>query len=669
MAEAPGRRRGRERVEPGGAERGIEPRRVEIDLHPVGSIVQVPVENIRQLEAFTIKLIDKTGRVNTVLVKLNSDFERLHEGIVGFRGGIDEVVRAMAVSRMAHQGVNQEMVKQVEIISSVNRELQELSREFRYGTIIYRGFTEATKRYFAGVASILLLPVAFARGIAQSSSDVVKSLGELKRDLVAFDRAVVRSLIVLTALAEKGGVIGRIAGVLRILPLAYVRATRGIPRVIRRAIGRLRTPGRRLLGLWRSFVESLNEQRRANRLLAGIAGGVSSIIGFFTRLLRYIWEILVIQKLWAVAGALGGGALGRVLAGIGIGAVLASLKDKIVALASVIASGASSIGLKLGLLASKIGGAIAVVSATVALALVAGGKIAEALGVSADSIGRVAQGLRARAEEAERHGYLISSAFFRAASSIHDFAQKVWVAGDQAKEWLSTHIPVIGRALGELAQGLVHGVSTFIGGVGTIVGLIGEGVMRLQDFVTWLSGGVRELASRIQGVLADFIGWAGSGLRALWEGFLGSLRASLGWASGAIGEVLGGLTGGLGRIVDSIGRLGLEGVVGRISQVTGSLSSILSEFMSVVSRLTDSLAWRSPGGVNPREVASALRGPPTHGGVRGAGLVEGGFYGSRLIDLIVELVNEVRELRRDVSRLKPEVNVSIRTTESAYVRR
>jgi hypothetical protein len=57
------------------------------------------------------------------------------------------------------------------------------------------------------------------------------------------------------------------------------------------------------------------------------------------------------------------------------------------------------------------------------------------------------------------------------------------------------------------------------------------------------------------------------------------------------------------------------------------------------------------------------------GGIREVDTGEGGYYGARLIDLVSELISEVRELRRDISRLRPEVNVSVRTIESAYIRR
>ena len=671
MAEEPVRVRDRaERRDVEGA-----PRRIEVEIHPSGAEVQVPTERLRQLEAISVKLIDRAGHINTVLIRLNSDLSRFHSGVINLKGGIEEAVKSIGRARGASEDVQQKMRAQADAVSMVNRELQRMAREFNYGSIVFRGMREATRQYIERIASMALLPYAFAKGIVQSIDDTIKMARQVRRELVAFDRAVMNSINVLNALAERGGLLGRVASLLRAFPVAYARITRGIPRVFRRVIRRLRRPrvaeAIRLMELGKPLNESLQEQRRMSRLLVGVLGGVTAITGFFTRLLRYVWEILVVQKLGGLMGALGG-ALGRILTGAGLGTIIATLKSKLIAFASMIGSAVSSIGSALGSFLSKIGSFVTGTAGGLVLAvtavLTAGGKIAEALGVNADVIGRTAQGLRARAEEAERHGNVIASALFNTASSIHGFAQQVWIAGDQAKEWLSTHIPVIGGALGELAQGLLHGVSAFIGGVGAIVGLMGEGAMKFQEFVTWLSGGISDFINRAQGAFNDFINWASSGLRGLWEGFTNTLGSVLGGIGESVRGAWDGLISGLRGIAD---RLGLGGVFDRVSQATSGLTNMFQGAVDAVKGFIHALTGRNPGVImHLEELGSGLRRTSALiAGVREMGVEEAGYYGARLIDLVSDLIIEVRELRRDISKLRPEVNVNVRTTESAYIRR
>jgi hypothetical protein len=689
VAEEPRRRR-----------RDEEVRRFEIEVPLEAAEVRIPVDRFRQLESITLSLVDRMGQVNNILLRLNSDLGAFQTGVVVLRRGMDEVARSIGGVGRASGNLQNVMLAQVSAASAVNRELQRMAREFSYASVLYHGMTEATRRYFAGFASILLLPVAFVRGVEHSIRDIAGSLRQLRSDLVAFDRAVVSALVVLTALAERGGLIGRVAGVLRAPLIAYFRVTRGLPRLVRRAVRGIRE--RVVAGLAnlevlrRPLAESLQEQRRAGRLLQGILVEMTAVTGFFSRLLRYVWEMLVIQRLRGVAGALGG-VFERALEAAGIGTAIAALKGKIAALASAIGAGVSAVASGFAVALSKAGAVIAGSAGGLALAvagaLVASGKIAEALGVSADRIGGVAQRLRDRAEEARRHGNLVASALFSAASSIYSFAREVWVAGDRAKEWLSTHVPVIGRALGEIAQGLLHGASLVISGVGQLAQLMGEGAVWLQVLASILARVTGDLAGRVHSALSGFINWATSGLRAVWEGFIWGLGRVLEWAVTAVRGAWDAVVRGAAWIAERVfeawrsivGAIAgiadwLRGVIGSLTpgnltsltEAIGRVTGALQDAAGAVKAFIYALTGRNPGVIaGLEELGSALRNTALLvGGARVAVTgAEGEYYGSRLIDLVSELISEVRELRREIARLKPEVSVSVHTYESVYVRR
>ena len=684
MAERPGRR-----DEPGagaGGRKEIDvgqragPKKIEVEISPIKAEDLASLDAVKKIEVASVKFTESINKMNVLLAKLHVDLLRLSASLGAYT-----------------ENVQKNMRQHANVVSAINRQLDELAQRFEQISVVFRGFEEEAKRYVGEAISMLLLPVAVVKGFTESVQQTIATIVRLKNSVIAFDQAVIRSIDRLSVIAERGGVRGRLARVARIFPMAYAKITRHIPREFRRAFRR------RLMEIDPSSLsralgtgETLNEQRRISRFITIMTAGVLAINDMFVRLLRYVWEILVVQKLGAFFGFLRGGAE-KILSAIGLTTVIGFLKGKLMLLATTIGGIASSIGSAVGGIASKIGAVLSStamgVASTVVVGLTAAGKVAEALGVNSEKLGVAVRALANKAEEAEKHGRNISAAFFRASSSIVSFAREVWIAGDQAKEWLSTNVPVIGGALGEIAQGLIHGVSVIITGVGALADILGEGVSRIEGFAGWVREGVAGFIDNIQTALSSFIGWASAGLRSLWEGFLTSLSMVVNWVSSAVRSIWDGIIRAFswvsGRILEMMGtisrvweglvnslrgiaeKLGLGGVFNQVSQAVGALGNMLQNAVSAIGGFIHALTGRNPGVImHLEELGSALRRTSSTLYLQaGARAGSEGVYGSQLLNLIAELINEVRELRRDVAKSKPEVNVSIKTLESAYIRR
>jgi phage-related protein len=279
-------------------------------------------------------------------------------------------------------------------------------------------------------------------------------------------------------------------------------------------------------------------------------------------------------------------------------------------------------------------------------------------------IERASSRIREKADEAEKHGNAIASAFYNASASILDFSRQLWEAGDQAKQWLSTHVPVIGGALGEIAQGFLHGVSLLVSANAMVSNFLGDVSTRLSGLAGWLRDNVSSFIANMGNALNGFVSWARNQLQNAWNGFTNTLKSTLDTVINAVSGAWDKITGFFKGIAD---KLGLGGVVQSLSNM---VSNAFKGVADALSSFGKALTGRNPGvithleelGSSLRNVSDAVAGLS----IRPAG---GDQYSPKIVDLLAELIEEVRMLREEASRARPEVNVNIKASEGLYLRR
>ena len=708
-------------------------REISLDVSPAEESLREFSDKLKVFEEALSKYSETLIRTTMVLNRFVGEIEKTQLVRKALAKSNQDAIRALEMSRRASEEHARAISRHARSIIATARYVDHLSARFaQMGTIAYE-FEEAARNYVSNIASLFFLPFSVMRGFYQSGLTVIAMFRKTRDDIMAFDRAVISSIFTLSRWAERGGIRGKVAGALRTIPLAYAKLTRTVPRRVGRAIkGVIRRPDimgfLRSVGWAKQIGEMVEEQKGMRRLLLAISGGVGLITGFFTRLLRYVWEMLILQRLRSLFGGIGnllGGAIGGAIA------------TKIV---PAITSALSNAG---GAIAGFLGTAAGIATAVVGAITVAG-KIGEALGVNADVIERASGKMREKAEEAEKHGNAIASAFYNTSAGILDFSKQVWIAGDQAKDWLSTHVPVIGGALGEVAQGFLHGVSLLTSAGAMISDKLGDVATWLGDLGGWLSNNISSFITNAGNALSGLANWIGSQLQGAWNTIVNGVAGLGNWVQTQLKTVWNSISGaitGLGNWVDTqlknawntvsssvtsfgnwaetvlknawngvvntlsgawnsiVGffsgiaeKLGLGGVAQALSNASNAITGALSNaskgvtdfFSGVASKISDGFNWlagavgnlgKALTGSNPgvithlEELGASLR--ETSNTISGLSFQPGGGdqYSFKIIDLFAELIEEVRMLREDVSKSKPEVNIDIRTSENLYLRR
>ncbi len=659
-------------------------REISLDVSPAEESLREFSDKLKAFEESLTKYSETLIRTTMALSRLVNEMERIELARRALARSHQATAQALEMARRASENHARAMNQHARSVANVARYVDRLSARFtQVGTIAYE-FEEATRSYITNIASLFFLPVSVMRGFYQSGLTVIAVFRRLRDDAMAFDRAVISSIFTLSRWAERGGVRGRVAGALRTIPVTYARLTRGIPRRVARAIRGVRAPRitdfLRSVGWARQIGEMIEEQKGMRRLLMTISGGVGIITGFFNRLLRYVWEMLILQKLGAVFGGIGN-LIGGALAGV----ITTKILPVITGALSSISGALSSIG---GAIAGFLGTTTGVATA-VAGAITIAGKIGEALGVNADVIERASRIIREKAEEAEKHGNAIASAFYNTSVSILDFSKQVWEAGDQAKGWLSTHVPVIGGALGEIAQGFLHGVSLLVSANAMVSNFLGDIATRLGDFAGWLKDNITSFITNAGNALNGFANWVGgqlqnawntvvnnitgfgnwaqTQLQNAWNNFTNTLKSTLDAVSNTLGGIWDKITGFFKGIAD---KLGLGGVTQALSNASSSISNAFKGLTDALSGFGKALTGSNPGVITHlEELGTSLK--ETSNTISRLSLQPGGGdqYSLRVIDLFTELIEEVRMLREEVSKSKPEVNIDIRARENLYLRR
>lgn len=638
-------------------------------------------EKLRAFEVALSKHSDALIRSTIIIDRLNADISKLHALILYSARARQASARAIEMARKTTEEYSRKMEAHARATSRSTNEIERFLGSFRgFGTAA-RELEEATKAYALNIVSLALLPYAAFKGLYESINETIRIAREFKDSISSLDRSIISSVTTLNRWAERGGVRGWVARRVRAIPIAYSRLTRGFPRRVARAVRGVRAP--RLtdflmsVGWARQLEEATEEQRGIRRLLSTISGGIGVITGFFSRLLRYVWEILIIQKLGIIAKGISD-SLRSFLAGVGGASIASSIAGALSGIASSITSALSAIATSL---AGVAGGAVAGI--TIA------GKIGEVLGVSSEAIARASMRLREKAEEAEKHGNTIASAFYNASVAILGFSKQIWEAGDQAKQWLSTHIPLIGGALGEIAQGFLHGVSllfsanamasNFLGNLSTQLGglagwlrniissFITNAGNALNGFANWVGSQLQNAWNTVKSNIEGFGNWAKTQLEDAWKGFTNTLKTSLDTLINTLSGIWNKITGFFSGIAD---KLGLGGIGQTLSNASNAVSGAFKSVVDAVSGFGKALTGHNPGvithleelGASLREASSLVSGLS----IQPAG---GDQYSLKIVDLLSELIEEVRMLREEASKSKPEVNVSIKTSESLYLRR
>ncbi|MEM4530589.1 MAG: hypothetical protein QXY39_01840, partial [Thermofilaceae archaeon] len=299
-----------------------------------------------------------------------------------------------------------------------------------------------------------------------------------------------------------------------------------------------------------------------------------------------------------IVGALKGAISGLSWAGIvaTISGLIAKLKSGLGALAGALSSGAVATG-------------------TALVAVFAGmGKLGEALGVSADRIRRVAEVYRSQGSEIGRAGTEITAT--------------LWELGDTAKQWLSQNVPVIGGALGELAQGLVHGVALFWQGLVGIGSAFEIGARKAYDKIHELALRITEGASHVRAVIADawhgFASWVSekvySPIADAFSGIKGFVESNVlkplsdafagvaGWIEASIKPVINVVADAFTRLHEGIARLvpqdAVQSLRNTVENARNAVAGIGSAIIAGASGMLESLR-RLIGG-NPTGLAGAI---------------------------------------------------------------
>jgi len=238
------------------------------------------------------------------------------------------------------------------------------------------------------------------------------------------------------------------------------------------------------------------------RLFFGVLRRVYSVFGkpviaFLRRILLAILSIETLQKIKLVRDLFSKG-VGKIASAIGAGTGVAIL---------------SRISTTLAGIASSLGGLLLIIT----MIVTAGGKIAEAMGVTASGL------------ERESRQLLVKGNWF--AAGVANLAYTVWVWGDQAKQYLEKNVPVIGWLLGNFAQGLAHGVSMILNAFAGLFDLFGwirdkivSGVMSVWNAILGLSkivmNAINSLIAPLRG-LADAIRGVATGGTDVWGAIAG----------------------------------------------------------------------------------------------------------------------------------------------------
>jgi len=128
---------------------------------------------------------------------MNGNMHRLQSSMANLAARNAEMARAMARSKAVGEEVARRYIAKANTISRVNAELDKMARNFNYVGEALKGFEDATKKYVAGIASLIFLPVAVVKGFVQSINDAIRTFKDLKREVVAFDKSIMNSINIL----------------------------------------------------------------------------------------------------------------------------------------------------------------------------------------------------------------------------------------------------------------------------------------------------------------------------------------------------------------------------------------------------------------------------------------------------------------------------------------
>ncbi|MEM0040316.1 MAG: hypothetical protein QXY20_06910 [Thermofilum sp.] len=353
----------------------------------------------------------------------------------------------------------------------------------------------------------------------------------------------------------------------------------------------LLTRGRYDLGGFKRLVNQLESSRLVRYIRDGfgfVGRSINAMGKTVSSLLnRVITEIMLVRL---------GGWIKDALTGIGVGAGAGALAG----------AGAGAGGLIAGL-----GGVATAVATGIIAGLGIGGKIAEALGVTVEKI-------EAKANELDQSGARLGASILRASASL-------WSFGDSAKEWLSRHVPLVGSALGELAQGVIHGASLIVAGFGAVASFMEKGASWVAERIGGLGQSVSSLLTNAGDAVSKALSSAGAGINSV----LGSLSdaissgsrlvsnalASLNRAFDGLAGAFNGFANTLKPVFDSI-QGAFNTLHGKLSKMIGGAGDAMKNALQDAGKALSSVGESVASAFNwlvssVSELASAIGGNPT----------------------------------------------------------
>ncbi|MEM4530958.1 MAG: hypothetical protein QXY39_03740 [Thermofilaceae archaeon] len=450
-----------------------------------------------------------------------------------------------------------------------------------------------------------------------------------------------------------------------------------------------------------------------NRVLNRMGGVVERIYRFFNKegeenkgfrqkllsILKMILTGVIIGKMISgLKNLFTGGMIGGILTGVGMkGAIGGVIMGMGMTMKGMIGGIIAGIGKTIGGVLTGAGG--------IALGVIGGitliGKLGEAIGITE-------QGLRNLGDKFEKQGSIIGKAGM-------EFSANLWAMGDLAKQWLTENVPIIGGALGELGQGLIHGGAMIIMGFSALGGFIEIGAKgiynKVIEFGDRIMDGAKWIREQISNAWNGFTNWVRENIftpiRKSFEGFenwvniniYNRLRdAFLGaknWVENNIFTPLSAIFNGIGIWIYSnvisifegfvnIGKKILEKLgidpnkfIGNLNNAINDAGNIVKDFAkNILGSLSSSLGYlMNLFGGNPTGLAGsvyyvdqAMRGllQSINNMHNGIDMINMGLWNNKresnngeIVEAINMLRSDMINILRELIRTRPQVNINV----------